>query len=79
MKGGSNVAKKRMSKQHASAEDIREQGLPNGFPVSDARFLIPRSEMDRLQSQARGQAKRYEILKHSDMKTISLVSFLGVW
>lgn len=79
MKGGSNVAKKRMSKQHASAEDIREQGLPNGFPVSDARFLIPRSEMDRLQSQARGQAKRYEILKHSDMKTISLVSFLVVW
>lgn len=74
MKENGNVFTKQMSKQHASAEDISDHGFPVGFPVSDARFLIPRSELDRLQSQARGQAKRYEVLKHTDMKTLSLVS-----
>lgn len=73
---GDNVAKKRMSKQHASAEDISDQGFPSGFPAADARFLIPRSEIDRLRAQARGQAKKYEVLKYTDMKTLSLVSSL---
>lgn len=80
MKEHGNVSKKRMSKQHASAEDISDHGgLPLGFPVSNARFLIPRSEIDKLKSQARGQAKRYEVLKHTDMKTLSLVSLLNLF
>lgn len=65
---------RKASKRRRPSED---QGLSSNLPLGVAppeafRVLSP-TEVERLQEQARGQAKKFEVLKYSDVKALSQV------
>lgn len=61
-------------KQPTAGEQTNFTPLPSGFNLADAKEQLSLPEADRLQRQARNQAQRFKILKHSDVRQLSLVN-----
>lgn len=50
--------------------------LPLGLPATAAQNYLPSEEVQTLQTQAQGQAERFEVLKYKDVKDLSRVSMI---
>jgi hypothetical protein len=47
--------------------------LPSGFDISEAQSQLAQTDVEKLQYQAKGQAQKFKVLGHKDVKILSQV------
>ncbi|KAJ9242105.1 hypothetical protein DTO169E5_3326 [Paecilomyces variotii] len=65
------VERKASKRRRPSEDQGSSSNLPLGVAPPEAFRVLSPTEVERLQEQARGQAKKFEVLKYSDVKALS--------